>query len=288
MKTILILLLFFNFTKPIIAQTPLEEIKSDFDQISKSELMILGTFHFDNSGLDGYVPKNDVDIMSNEKQKELEEIINVIKKYAPTKIAIEVNKSNQKWVDSIYNSYLEGNYTLQKNEIYQIGFRLAKLLGHKKVYAVDASARSYFENMTEEESNEKQYGFIEKADPEAVKREMFLNQKFTEIYQKEDNLKAQISLLDYYLHINDNKRLLLGAGHYLTGSFKMGDGKDYFGPDMATSWFNRNLRLFHNLTKMQTPGEDKVFLLIGAGHVPILNFLTTSSPDFDVKYFKKE
>ena len=286
MKNIILLLFFLSFTSSTIAQTQIEEIKSDFDRVSKSELMILGTFHFNNRGLDGYVPKNSIDIMSNEKQKELKAVIDIVKKYAPTKIAIEVKKSNQKWVDSIYNSYLKGNYKLQKNEIYQIGFRLAKLLGHKKVYAVDSNSKSYFEEMTEEESNKKQYNYIQKAKPESVEREMMLDRKFTELYTKDDVLKAQMPLLDYYLYINHPERLRIGAGHYLTGAFKMGEGDDYFGPDMKTSWFNRNLRIFHNLTKIQTPGEDKVFLLIGAGHLPILNFLTKTSPDFEFKKFK--
>lgn len=285
MKLIIQICLSFIFTSSLIAQTQLEKLGVNFKDVPKSELLMLGTFHFNNSGLDGYVPEHEIDILSDKRQKELKEIITIIKNYAPTKIAIEVKEKNQHWVDSLYGEYLKGKFSLKKNEIYQIGFRLAKLLGHKKVYAVDAKARGFYDEMTEQESNEKQYAFIEKAKPEAIEREMMMDAKYTELYKKEDALKTHLSLLDYYLYSNDSKRMKTGAGHYLTGSFKMGEGEDYFGPDMKTSWFNRNLRIFHNLTKIQEPGKDKVFLLIGAGHLPILNFLAETSPDFNVNRF---
>ena len=36
-----------------------------------------------------------------------------------------------------YSDYLAGKYTLSRNEIDQIGYRLAKELGHRAVYPVD-------------------------------------------------------------------------------------------------------------------------------------------------------
>ena len=58
----------------------------------------------------------------------------VLKRFHPTKIAIESVGTLR--VDQ-YADYLAGKHTLSRNEIEQIGFRLAKDLGHHTVYPVD-------------------------------------------------------------------------------------------------------------------------------------------------------
>ncbi len=37
----------------------------------RAQLLLLGTFHFKDAGLDGYKPKHDVDILSEEGQKQV-------------------------------------------------------------------------------------------------------------------------------------------------------------------------------------------------------------------------
>tara|TARA_E500000318_G_C3556818_1_gene211508 strand:- start:1664 stop:2110 length:447 start_codon:yes stop_codon:yes gene_type:complete len=112
--------------------------KKFFNDVDRSELLILGTFHFKDSGLDGYKPKTDVNIMAPERQQELNLLLRKIKAYAPTKIALEVNKSRQQKLDTLYSAYLAGSFDLSANEIYQVGFKLARMLGHERVYAVYA------------------------------------------------------------------------------------------------------------------------------------------------------
>ncbi|NAS30748.1 hypothetical protein GTQ40_07175 [Flavobacteriaceae bacterium R38] len=285
MKNIFRILIFSLTTQVMLAQNSSFNVDQHFKDVKSSDLMILGSFHFNNPGLDTYKPKHEVDILSEQKQKELKELIDIIKKYAPTKIAIEVRKGSQNRVDSLYNEYLAGRFELQRNEVFQIGFRLAKMLGHKKIYAIDAPAKQN-NDITDEEYSEKEKYFIKKADKALLGREMLLDQKFTKMYEFEDELKTKVSLLDYFLFLNDPEILNTSHGHYLIGDFKMGEGDDYFGPDNAMWWYNRNLRIFHNLLQLNEPGKDKIFLLIGAGHVPILDFLADTSIDFKKKNFK--
>ncbi|NER13637.1 hypothetical protein GWK08_09325 [Leptobacterium flavescens] len=280
-------LIFIFVSGFLFAQDTAVDYDKHFADVKKSELLLLGTFHFKDAGLDGYKPKYDVNIMSEEKQKELMVLLEAIKKYGPTKIAVEYRKSRQGRLDSLYNAYLEGKFELRANEIYQVGFRLGKMLGHKKIYAVDTRGKGHFEKMSDEEYKQKEMYFIQKAKPETIQRELMLDKKFTEIYEIEDQLKTKISLVDYFLRENDPKMFKKSHGHYLIGNFKMGEGNDYFGPDAAMSWYNRNIRIFHNLLGIQEPGKDKVFLLIGAGHLPILDFLADSSPDFKKREFKE-
>jgi hypothetical protein len=261
------------------------EIKEHFKDIASSDLMILGTFHFANPGLDTFKPQYEIDIFSEKSQKELRELLNVIKKFAPTKIAVEWRASSQERLDSVYNAYLKGEFKLRSNEIYQIGFRLVKELGHTKIYAVDAPVKPNLSGYTDEEFKKKRNYFLQKAPKEMVMREQLIDQTFTNLYKKGDKLKTEVSLLEYFKVMNDPYALQNSHGHYLIGSFKMGEGEkgDYFGADIAMWWYNRNLRIFQNMLRINEPGKDKVFVLMGAGHLPILNFLAKSSVDFNYK-----
>ncbi|WP_442266747.1 DUF5694 domain-containing protein [Tenacibaculum sp. ZS6-P6] len=257
-------------------------IEEHFKEIKTSDVFILGSFHFANPGLDTYKQKHSVNIFSEKKQEELKELLKTIKKFAPTKIAVEWRASKQKKLDSLYNAYLKGNFKLKSNEIYQIGFRLGKLLGHKKIYAIDASARNFKSDLTEKEHKEKQAYFINKAGGKMLKREMNIDKTYFSLYEKEDKLKTEVSLLEFFRVLNNKDVVNQSHGHYLIGDFKMGEGEknDYYGADKAIWWYSRNLRIFQNLLNINIPGEDKVFVLIGAGHLPILNFLAKASVDF--------
>jgi len=48
-------------------------------------------------------------------------------------------------------------------------------------------------------------------------------------------------------------------------------------PDDATQWYTRNLRIFSNLQHLTTSASDRILLIIGAGHLPILRFPAQSS-----------
>lgn len=276
-----LVLLLFTF----ILSAQKAEIEEHFKQIETSDLMILGTFHFANPGLDSYKPKHEINIFSEQKQKELNEVLNVIKKFAPTKIAVEWKSIYQERLDSLYTAYLEGNFKLKSNEIYQIGFRLAKMLGHKKVYAVDAPVKQGLLGMSDEEYRKKKTSLLQRAPREALMREQQIGKAFLSLYQRGDKLKTEMSLLEYFKLMNDKDVVRNSHGHYLVGNFKLGEREkgDYFGADAAMWWYNRNLRIFQNILSVNTPGKDRIFVLMGAGHLPILNFLAKSSVDFKFK-----
>lgn len=258
-----------------------------FNNIPKSDLLILGTFHFKDAGLDGYKPQFDIDILSEEKQRELQEVIEALQRYNPTKIAVEARKGSQARIDSLYQAYLAGNMDDMANEIFQIGFRLAKVLGHDRVYAVDAPARGFDPDTPEDTLTAKDAYFTKRLGPEKVARDEAISETFMTMYSEDDKRKTEVSLLDYLVYLNSPERLRIGHGHYLIGGFKMNDKDDYYGADGSMWWYSRNIRIFSNLLDLNDPGKDRVFLLIGAGHVPIIKFLADASPDFDNKSFKE-
>lgn len=286
MKTRIIVIVLF-ITTSLFAQKA--QIEEHFKNIKSSDLLILGSFHFANPKLDSYKPKYTVNIFSVKRQKELRELLNVIKKYAPTKIAVEWKAHKQQKLDSLYNAYLKEDFKLRSNEIYQIAFRLGKELGHKKLYAVDAPSRNFKSNLSKKEYKAKKNYYVQKAGPAMFKREMNINDTYFGLYKKGDKLKTEISLIEYFKIMNNPDVVSHNHGHYLIGEFKMGEAKkgDYFGADNSIWWYSRNLRIFQNILNINKAGEDKVFVLMGAGHLSILNFLAKSSVDFDLKSFEE-
>src|SRR6267142_2492454 len=101
----------------------------------RPEILVLGTYHMANPGHDIYNMQAD-DVLSSRRQQEITQLIEVLKKFHPTKIAVESNVGGQR-ASKQYQDYLAGKYTLSRNEIDQIGYRLAKELGHKQIYSVD-------------------------------------------------------------------------------------------------------------------------------------------------------
>lgn len=282
-----ILLIVLLITTSLFAQKI--QIEEHFKNIKSSDLLILGSFHFANPQLDSYKPKHTVNIFSEKRQKELRELLDVIKKYAPTKIGVEWKASRQKKLDSLYNAYLAGDFKLRSNEVYQVAFRLGKELGHKKLYAVDAPSRSFKSDLTKKEYKDKKNYYVQKAGPAMLKREMEINDTYFGLYEKGDKLKTEITLIDYFKIMNNPDVVSHNHGHYLIGEFKMGESEkgDYFGADNSIWWYSRNLRIFQNILNINKAGEDKVFVLMGAGHLPILNFLAKSSVDFNLKSFEE-
>src|SRR5438477_4585737 len=103
---------------------------------ARAEVLVLGTYHMSNPGHDIFNMKAD-DVLAPKRQAEMAQLIEVLKKFHPTKIAIESDAGTEK-IPKRYADYLAGKYELTANEIDQIGLRLAKELGHKTVYPVDA------------------------------------------------------------------------------------------------------------------------------------------------------
>jgi len=100
------------------------------------KVLLIGTFHFDNPGLD--VAKfKDADILSPQLQHEVEEVTSLLKVFVPDKIFIESIPAKQSQIDSFFAAYKAGKKELSSSEVEQFGFRLAKQLGLSTLYGVD-------------------------------------------------------------------------------------------------------------------------------------------------------
>jgi hypothetical protein len=245
----------------------------------KAKAMVLGVFHFDNPGLDSYKPKYTFNILEEKRQGELKILLNKIAGYKPTKILLEWDRIE---MDSIANDrfqkYLNRKFNIddKSNEVYQIGFKLAKKLGHRKIYCSDASADWFGVELDwdtyDAEAYLKSKGQYEKS----------TRYDFQLFYKLSDSLKTVQSLTEHFAMLNSPKNRLKDHQAYLTETILEGAGDNYLGADAVANWYRRNLRIFANaydLTDFES--EERLLLIYGAGHVWQLRQLFIDSPDFE-------
>ncbi|MGK2927801.1 MAG: DUF5694 domain-containing protein, partial [Lysobacterales bacterium] len=258
------------------AQLTLEEFLNEGPP--PAEALLLGTFHFKDAGLDGYVPEVDVNILSAERQREVEEVVALLSRFAPTKIALEAESTAAERLGERYTAYRRGEFQLPANEIYQLGFRLAARLGHERLYFVDAPARRYPEFTTDQGWQEAMDACGPPPDDQGWP------DRFTALYRHEDLAKASRPLSATLLALNDERRILASHGHYLIGRIGNVCDGNYPGADNLSGWwYNRNLRIFANIRAITDVPTDRILVIIGAGHLPILRHAFQASPQYRLR-----
>jgi hypothetical protein len=100
------------------------------------QVMLFGTFHFKDAGLD-VVKSADVDVMAEAPQQYLQELAERLAAWGPTEVLLEYGPEDDELVNQRYRDYLADDFELPANEIYQVGFRVARLAGLKAVHSFD-------------------------------------------------------------------------------------------------------------------------------------------------------
>lgn len=253
---------------------------SEYFTNPKTKVLVVGSFHFDYPNLDAHkTEKGDqIDVLSPKTANEVTQLIDYIKKFKPTKIAIEAWpnwNANEK-----LKEYKEGKHAKQRDERYQIAMRLAKELNLNELYSIDANSvlddlgekfnktdSIYFKNMSLD------YDFLS---DDAVSKQY-------NAFFKNSERKNFKSILDLFKFMNSKEYHQYEYGAYLSGDFKL---REHDGADMlALYWYDRNLRMFRNIQNIHPSLDDRVLVIVGNGHASVLRQLFTSSPEFDYVEF---
>lgn len=255
----------------------------------KPTIMILGSSHLANPGMDVYNTKMD-DVLAPKRQSEIEELVRLLKSYQPTKIAFEQDPSDDTELNANYQGYLKGTYELQRDESDQIGFRLAKQMGHSKVYGVDywpwPDNHPFF--------------------PDGFDWDLIDYQKFAKTHNQEHLLppppttegkviqdesgvtwiepEKYVSIIDMYIQDNEPEGRSESHQRYIRWIARVGLGDQYPGANwVAHSWYDRNLKIYVNLTRITESADERILLIIGAGHVYLVQQFLEESGDYIVE-----
>ncbi|MEM1115842.1 MAG: DUF5694 domain-containing protein [Bacteroidota bacterium] len=235
------------------------------------EVMLLGTVHMNNPGLD--LNNVDVpDVRTPALQAELEELTERLAAYAPQKVMVEsVWSEDPARLDAAYAAYLAADGTTQsRREAEQIGFRLARRLGLGGVYPID-----YTRGM--DRSEMQAYA----ADGGPTIHTMDYGQLIPERFRVDVNeVVRQLSMTEYHAWLNDD--VALRANHFEMFGMALGagTGEAYPGPDLLAAWYGRNLNMVHHILRGIEPGDQRVFVLVGSGHVRVMRHLLNEAPHF--------
>ena len=258
--------------KPEIAREP-----SSFFPKEKAQVLVVGTFHFDYPNLDvvKILDENKIDVLLEPKKTELTEVIDYIKTFKPTKIALEAFPS---WnATEKLKKYKNGGYRNERDERYQIAMRLATELDLDTLYSIDAES---FDPEIEKLDSTYYQRLIKDFDFESKDN---YQKMYRDFYDYSNTIVTKMNMLDYFKYINSKEFHKVEYGGYLIGDFKL---DNFRGADILSIWwYNRNLRIFRNLQEISTGTNDKILVLFGNGHASILRQLIESSPEYDFVEF---
>jgi hypothetical protein len=220
----------------------------------RPELLIVGTYHMANRGHDAYNVQAD-DILSSRRQQEIEQVIEVLKRFRPTKIAIEDQDGQH--VAQEYSDYLAGKYTLSRDETNQLGYRLAKELGHQQVYPVNAWVGNDFP--IEHVIN------YAKGHGRAPQLETIMAKWGAAVKELDGFLQAHTGL-ETLEHANSDAFVAENVSPYFEVA-RFGDPLDYAGADLLGNYYLRNIRIYQNIVNLADSPSDRILVIYGYGHL---------------------
>jgi len=92
------------------------------------QVMVLGTYHFGNPGHDEHNTTAD-DVRSPRRQAELAAVARVLAEFHPTHVMVEEEIDTPDLAVPAYQHFATSDLARERNEIVQIGFRLAHVSG---------------------------------------------------------------------------------------------------------------------------------------------------------------
>ncbi len=247
------------------------------------KVLLVGSWHFDYPGLDAHLTddKHKINIYSERRQQEINELLNYLALFKPTMILVESGPITG-YLKYNFNEWKAGRENLMANERSQIGMRLVERFNLDTIYGVDdwplimeLHYDSLLTNIPYLDSIYQRHYFGGSDD---------INQRYAEFYKYQELFQLENTLLESFRYLNSDKVLNRYFGSYIAGGQFVSDEKE--GPDaLSMYWYNRNLRIFRNIQRIETNENDRILVLFGAGHIAILKWLFECSPEYDLVKF---
>ena len=245
-------------------------ILTSFDSIPKSKVMVLGTYHFRQ--------EKHFDELSDENQQQIKRLVDQLAVFKPTKVVIEIQPKFDSIYQNAYQKYLLDNKFIDtlENEAFQLGFRLAKKMGHEKIYL--------FDNKTEHIGSLEGFTW-EKLREDIAKDSAYVNRHIdviTESFNENQEKYKGLSLYNSILERNSPEAQKWNAQRMHAYEVRTGIKKTWMGPDWVGRWYQRNIRMMATMMSFENPGKDRIVVIVGDNHKWVLDTLLGFNPDFEV------
>ena len=210
-----------------------------------TDILLFGIFHFS---------EEKIDFSSDEIQKQLDSLALAISRFSPNAVAVELDKAKYGEVISLLDCNWENEYS---KEAFALGARIAANSNLQVLYPIDKIFPLNAEMINSENM-------------QLITPRLQYLQKADEI----GDIKGKCKF------INDKSYLIQDANMYLDINSQNRNG-DYFESKCLSEWYFRNLCIFSNLQSIAKE-HDRIVVLYGAGHIPILRDLINMSDSMNL------
>lgn len=259
---------------PLCAQVNSEPQATPERESKPVQVMILGTYHFANPGMD--VVNIDVDdVLAPRRQAEIADLVDSLAEWAPNRIAVE-NEAEPPTLSIPAYKDAASLLTTSRNESIQIGYRLALKLGHAAVFGYD------------EQGGEGEPDYFPLGQVQAFAEDKAMQQDLAAIFgevetmaaEQSENLSKQSIAQSLFVH-NDGDALARLHDRLYYSLLRFGDGNAQPGAELNAYWYMRNAKMFAKIDMIAQPG-DRVLVIAGSGHATWLRHFVERMPGYEL------
>ena len=240
------------------------------------KVAILGMLHFTSKN--NTVSQKFTEVKSEKRQVEIKVIVESLKKFNPTKIAVERPYRSEEELNKKYSDYLHGAYELTEEETDQIAFRLGRELNHERLYLVYSPVQYAFDSTVAFAKRNGQYKLIDSIIDNAT--------RLTEEY---DKIALYGTIQDAVYYLNTDGAINRNHFGYILLS-QIGNEENKIGAEAVGDWYKSNIKIFENIRQLVDSNSERILVIYGQGHLKILNQLIKDTPELELirinKYLK--
>lgn len=250
------------------------EAQSKHEGTPPIQVMVIGTYHMGNPGLDVVNVEAD-DVTSARRQRELESLAEDLATFQPTLVAIESGSASADLADAGFATFDPArDLAAVRDETVQIAYRLASHAGVERVVGIDVSEGEIsFFPFGEVRAFAERAGRMPEID--ALVAYMESRGRAFEVQQ------AHATVTELLLAANDPHALEDDHRKFYYGLMCMGDAADQVGAALNYGWYARNALIFARLMAAAEPG-DRVVVVYGAGHAYWLRHFAENTPGYEL------
>ena len=233
----------------------------------KIEILNFGSFHM---GLTNDANKVDFDENDKKNQLAIHEIARKLSLFKPTVIIVERPPEYDLKLQGEYNEYLLNPQMKFKNpsEIQLLGYEVGRISGVKRIYGIDHKMSYNYSRGTK---------IVNSIDS------LWYNKYYKDplkYYPKVNIDQKNLNLLEKLKITNDNLYLDFNIEVNAEMLSHVGSEKGFEGADEATKYYQRNIRMYSNLNRLNLTSKDRVFILMGASHTAYFRDFISRSPKY--------
>ena len=229
-----------------------------------AQVLVIGTYHMSNPGLDPISVRAD-DVLSPRRQGEIDQLADKLARFRPTKVAVEIPFGSDSTSNALYRRYLGGSHALDRTEMQQLGFRVARRAGLPRIHGVDYDLDVNVAAVM--------VWALTHGQPELATAAQSLSAR---LLAEADSMMRNASVGAIVSALN-SARADSAHGIYMA-ALRVGADTSYPGATMTARWYERNLRIASNILRLVESPSDRVLVIIGAAHGPILRELLARVP----------